>query len=377
MNIRYRVTLIDEERSALKDLIARGRPQVREVKRAQILLAADAGASDEQIAITVGVSKATTYRTKRAFVEEGFESALHDAERPGGRRKLSIKEEALLIATACSAPPEGRARWTLDLLSDALVQLTDHDAISRDTIGRRLAENELKPWQKKMWCVPKINSEYVARMEDVLDLYAAPADASRPTVSFDESPVQLIGEVREPLPAERGHPLRFDNEYVRNGTANLFVMIDVHQPWRHVDVTAHRTSNDFALQMRALVDVHYPEATCIRLVMDNLSTHSAAALYDTFAPDEARRILRRIEFHYVPKHASWLNMVEIEIGVLKGQCLDRRIPDIETLRREIAAWETSRNEAGARICWMFTVERARQKLGRVYRKLESARKIAA
>lgn len=377
MNVRYRVTLSDEERVALRELVARGRPQVRAVKRAQIVLAADAGLSEADIATAIGVSNATIYRTKRCFVEEGLNSALHDAQRPGGSRKLSGKEEALLVATACSTAPEGRSRWTLDLLADAMVRLTDHDAISRDTVGRRLAENELKPWQKKMWCIPKINSEYVARMEDVLDLYAAPADIACPTISFDESPVQLIGEVREPLPPEPSKPLRYDSEYVRNGTANLFVMIDVHRPWRHVEVTARRTNYDFGLQMRALVDVHYPEAECIRVVMDNLSTHSAAALYDTFEPDEARRILRRIEFHYVPKHASWLNMVEIEIGVLKSQCLDRRIPDIEMLRREIAAWEKARNETGDRIRWMFTTERARQKLGRVYRQLEAVRKAAA
>ncbi len=191
----------------------------------------------------VGTSAATIYRTKRDFVEEGLEAALHDALRPGGRRKLSGKEEALLVATACSAPPVGHAYWTLELLAGEMVELTEHEALSRATVGRRLTENDLKPWQKKMWCVPKINSEYVARMEDVLDVYAAPADPMRPTVSFDESPVQLIGEVRAPLPAEPGKPQRYDNEYVRNGTANLFVMVDVHAPWRHVDVTAQRTNS--------------------------------------------------------------------------------------------------------------------------------------
>jgi hypothetical protein len=140
-----------------------------------------------------------------------------------------------------------------------------------------------------------------------------------------------------------------------------------------VKVTERRTKEDFATFVRELVDLHYAEATCVRIVLDNLSTHTAAALYDTFEPAEARRILRRVEFHYVPKHASWLNMVEIEIGVLKQQCLARRIPDVAMVRREIAAWERARNESGARIEWMFTVERARQKLGRVYRQLETTR----
>ena len=377
MNVRYRVTLSDAERATLTALVATGRPKVRAVKRAQLLLAADAGLPEAQIATAVRSSVATIYRIKRRFVEDGLEVALYDAERPGGRRKLSGKEEALLIATACAAPPAGRARWTLDLLAGAMVQRTAHASLGRDTVARRLAENDLKPWQQKMWCVPTLNSEYVARMEDVLDLYAAPADPERPTVSFDESPTQRIGEARVPIAAAPGQPRRYDYEYVRHGTANLFVMIDVHRGGRHVEVTAQRTSRDFAEQMRALVDVHFPAAKSIRLVLDNLSTHTPAALYDTFVPAEARRILRRLEFHDVPKHASWLNMVEIEIGVLKAQCLARRIADVATLRREIAAWETARNAAGTRIRWMFTVDKARAKLGRVYREVEAARAAAA
>ena len=377
MNVRYRVTLSEAERARLEDLVARGRTQVREVKRAQILLAAAASQGEAQIATAIGTSLATIYRTKRCFVEEGLEAALHDAPRPGGGRKLSGKEEALLVATACSAPPEGRARWTLELLADRMVALTGHSSLSDETVRRRLADNELKPWQQKMWCVPAINSEYVARMEDVLDLYAEPADPKRPVLCFDESPTQLIGEVREPQPVAPGTPARVDYEYQRNGTANLFVVLDVHRGWRHVDVTEQRASRQFAHQMKSLVDEHYSDAERIRVVMDNLSTHSAAALYDTFEPAEARRLLRKLEIHYVPKHASWLNMVEIEIGVLKRQCLDRRIADRETLIREIAAWERARNAARARIRWMFTTERAREKLGRVYRPLAKAREEAA
>jgi hypothetical protein len=185
-------------------------------------------------------------------------------------------------------------------------------------------------------------------------------------VCFDESPVQLIGEVRQPIPAEPGQLERYDCEYRRNGTVNVFVCIDVHRPWRKVKVTERRAAEDYAHCMRELVDVHYPEAACIRVVQDNLSTHSAGALYEAFAPAEARRILRRLEFHYTPKHASWLNMVEIEIGVLRGQCLDRRIDDPDWLRREIDAWERQRNAARDRINWMFTTDRARAKMGRAY-----------
>lgn len=164
-------------------------------------------------------------------------------------------------------------------------------------------------------------------MEDILDLYAEPPDPKRPVVCFDETPMQLIGETRMPRPMRPGHPALYDYEYKRNGTANLFLYFDPHRCWRHVEVTDHRASVDFAHRMRDLVDIHYPEADLIRVVLDNLSTHSAAALYATFPAPEARRILRRLEFHYTPKHASWLNMVEIEISVMMEQCLHRRIPD--------------------------------------------------
>ena len=366
MNVRYRVALSQAEREELTAMLSGGRQAARKLKRAQILLAADAGTGDEDIARTLVVSGSTVYRIKRRFVEGNLQRALSEASRPGAGRKLTGKEEALLVATACANPPAGRARWTLELLADAMVKLTDHESLSGETVRRRLAENGLKPWRRDMWCIPKVDGEYVARMEDVLDLYAEAPDPERPVICFDETPVQLIGEVRQPIPAEPGRLQRYDYEYRRNGTVNLFVFLDAHRPWRKVKVTARRTAEDYAQCMRDLVDVHYPEAACIRVVQDNLSTHSAGALYDAFPPAEARRILRRLEFHYTPKHASWLNMVEIEIGVLQRQCLDRRIDDPQSLVREIAAWERQRNATGARIEWMFTINKARTKLGRAY-----------
>ena len=320
------VELSHAERTELRALLSVWQAgQARKLKRAQILLAADAGASDEAIAASVGVGGSTVYRTKRRFVLGNLEAALSEEPRPGADRKLSGKEEALLVATACSNPPKGRARWTLELLADELVRLTRHDDLSRETVRRRLTENELKPWRKDMWCIPQVDGEYVARMEDVLGLCAEPPDPKRPVVCFDESPVRLIGETRQPIPAMPGQFERYDCEYKRNGTANLFILLDVHRSWRRVKVSDSRAAVDFAVCMRELCDLHFPKAERIRVVLDNLSTHSAGALYQAFPPGEARRVLRRLEFHYVPKHASWLNMVEIEIGVLRGQCLDRRI----------------------------------------------------
>src|SRR5262252_1783711 len=230
MNIRYRVELSQTERDELKGLLNGGKHVVRKLKRAQILLAADAGASDEEIARNVGVGGSTVYRTKRRFVLGNLEAALSEEPRPGADRKLSGKEEALLVATACSSPPKGRARWTLELLADELVRLTEHNNISRETVRRRLAENELKPWRKDMWCIPQVDGEFVARMEDVLDLYAQEPDRKRPVVCFDESPTQLIGEVRQPIKAKPGQLEHYDCEYKRNGTANLFIFLDAHRP---------------------------------------------------------------------------------------------------------------------------------------------------
>src|SRR5476651_887156 len=180
MNVRYRVELSQGERGELSAMLSKGKRAARKLKRAQILLAADAGCSDEEIARTVAVSSSTVYRTKRRFVEGNLERALSEDPRPGAERKLTGKEEALLVATACASPPEGRARWTLELLAGAMVNLTDHDSLSGETVRRRLAENGLKPWRKDMWCIPKVDGEYVARMEDVLDLYAEAPDPTRP-----------------------------------------------------------------------------------------------------------------------------------------------------------------------------------------------------
>jgi len=203
-------------------------------------------------------------------------------------------------------------------------------------------------------------------MEDILDLYAEPYDPERPLVCFDEKSIQLIAETRKVLPMEPGQPERFDYEYKRNGTRNLFLFFQPLAGWRHVKVTEHRTKIDFAQCMKDLVEVYFPEAEVTRVVLDNLNTHSPAALYEAFEPAEAKRILNRLEFHYTPKHGSWLNMVEIEIAILEKQCLDRRIAAEDTLRREAAAWEAPRNEQQATVDWRFTTADARVKLKSLY-----------
>lgn len=213
---------------------------------------------------------------------------------------------------------------------------------------------------------PNADGEFVARMEDLLDLYAEPFSASSPVVCMDEASKQLVGEMKPSIPAGRGHAKRVDYEYRRNGTVNLFVFVQPRGGWRMVRVTDHRARTDWALMVREFLDVHFPDAEIVRLVMDNLNTHSLGSLYEAFEPSEARRLAKRLEIHYTPKHASWLNIAENEIGVLSSQCLDRRIEDCEEFRREVAAWERERNEKRVEVNWKFTVEMARVKLRRVY-----------
>jgi DDE superfamily endonuclease len=205
-------------------------------------------------------------------------------------------------------------------------------------------------------------------MEDVLDLYAQTDDPKRPRVCFDERPVQLLGDTKIPTPAKPGQARRVDYEYERLGTCNLFTFLEPNKGWRHIKVTDRRTAIDFAHCMKDLVDIHYPEAELIRITMDNLNTHTPAALYQAFHPEEARRILKKLEFHYTPKHGSWLNMAEIELSVLSRQCLNRRIPNQEVLKSEIAAWSQTRNQEKATVKWRFTNDNARVKLQKLYPK---------
>jgi len=203
-------------------------------------------------------------------------------------------------------------------------------------------------------------------MEDVLDLYAEPLDAMHPQVCFDERPVQLLGDVYVPIPAQPGQKQRIDYEYERHGTANLFVMCQPLAGWRQVKVTAARKKVDFAHCMKGLVDDYFPQAEVIRVVLDNLNIHTPGALYEAFEPAEARRILRKLEFHHTPKHGSWLNMAEIEISILSRQCLKQRIATLDDLKRLTTCWTKRRNDQPVQIKWCFDVSQARTKLARLY-----------
>jgi len=213
---------------------------------------------------------------------------------------------------------------------------------------------------------PQANAEFVCQMEDVLDVYHLPQDPRRPLVCFDETSKQLVKETRVPIPMAPGQTERYDYEYERNGVRNLFLFFAPLQSWRHVKVTDRRTKMDWAQCMKDLVDTHFPNADRIRVVLDNLNTHRPAALYERFPPAEAKRILNRLEFHYTPKHGSWLNMAEIEFSVLSRQCLSRRVPDQAALVQQVAAWQSERNAKDLTVEWQFTTADARVKLKRLY-----------
>jgi transposase len=370
---RYIVTLTADEREMLQTMIRSGTERARKLTRARILLKADDGWQDQAITKALDVGVATVERTRRRFVVEGLEAALK-SRRPKRQysRKLDGEQEARLIALTCSSPPEGHGRWSLRLLADKVVQLKITDSVSHETIRRVLQDNELKPWLKEEWCIPpKANAAFVYHMEDVLDVYTQPADSSHPLVCFDESPEQLVSETRQPLPIKRGQPQRYDYEYRREGVANVFMFFAPLQNWRQVKITGRRTKADWAECMRELVDIHFPDAKSITVVQDQLNTHSPAALYDVFVPAEAKRILDRLEFHWTPKHGSWLNMAEIELSVLNRQCLNRCIPDKAALAQETAAWAAKRNNDDATVNWRFTTVDARIKLKRLYPSIDA------
>ena len=370
---KYIVKLTEVERADLQKLIGQGEASARKLTHARILLKADSGEagpgwSDQAISEALEVGTATVERVRERFVEEGLDASLtRHRPRPSRLRKLDGEQEAHLIALVCSPPEEGQEHWTLQLLANKLVELHIVESIARETIRQVLKKNELKSWLKAQWCIPPTSSaEFVCQMEEVLSVYTRPYDERRPQVCLDEMSRQLISETRVPVPMQPGQPACYDYEYERHGTCNLFVACEPLAGKRYLQVTEHRTKADFARFIRDLVDVYYPTAEKIVLVMDNLNTHTPAALYEVFEPAEARRLVEKLELHYTPKHGSWLNMAEIELSILSRQCLDRRIGSQTELAREVAAWQAKRNGREAGINWRFTTADARIKLKHLY-----------
>ena len=341
----------------------------------------DGGLTDEEVARSLEIASATVERIRRRCVEEGIEAALGRKEQQRRRpKKLDGAAEAHLIALACGEPPEGRARWTLRLLSDRLVECEIVESIHPETVRKTLKKRTQAPvlqrgrlWLKECWCIPpQGNAEFVCAMEDVLEVYQRQFGDNEVLVCLDETSKQQVKETRLPRPPRPGLAVAYDYEYERNGVSNLFMLFAPLEGWRRAGVTDRRTKVDWAHQVKKLVDEDHPDKDRIVLVMDNLNTHHPASLYEAFEPMEARRIAERLEIHHTPKHGSWLNMAEIEIGVLARQCLDRRIPDQEVLRREVDAWQDQRNRDMVRVDWRFTTDDARIKLKSLYPAIQNS-----
>ena len=376
---KYRIRLTTDEQQELNALVSRGRAAAYKQTHARILLMSDesrsdGGMKDADITSALGVGQSTVERIRKRCVEEGVESALNRKKQLRRRQKrLDGEGEARLIAMACGEPPEGRASWTLKLLADQLVECEIVETISTETVRQALKKNELKPWLKQSWCIPPGQSaEFVCAMEDVLEVYQRPYDGNEVLVCMDETSKQQVKETRVPRPAAPGLSAAYDYEYERNGVSSLFMLFAPLDGWRRVEVRERRTKVDWAHVIKKLVDEDYPDRDRIVLVMDNLNTHKLSSLYEAFEPAEARLIAERLEIHYTPKHGSWLNMAEIEIGVLARQCLDRRIANQDILRGEVNAWQNQRNRDVIRVDWRFTTEDARIKLKSLYPSIQKS-----
>ncbi|MFT4155058.1 IS630 family transposase [Parafilimonas sp.] len=379
---KYKVTLTQAERDELLSITKGGTHSSKKIIHALILLNCDEGAfaekiSNEAVAKVLKIGPRTIDRLKKKFVEEGFEVALENRpttrvleNRPTTRvyeRKADGDVEAHLVALSCSKAPEGFARWSLRLLADKMVELNYVEGISYETVRRVPKKNELKPWKVKGWIIPPLkNSDFVAQMEQVLDVYKDAYNEAYPEVCMDESPKQLIKETRVAIEIKSGGERKEDYEYERCGVTNILMANEPLSGKRFVKITDEKKKKDWAEFVKEIADIHYPKATKIRLVMDNYGTHKAAALYETFEPQEAKRIWDRFEFIYTPKHGSWLNMAEIELHVLMGQCLNRRIDDVAVMKSEAAVWQKHRNNKCATINWQFKNEQARIKLKKIY-----------
>lgn len=370
---KYKIKLTDDELKEFKSVIRKNKTSKTIRCRCQIIIDLDEShgkvLTHEQSAKSNGVCLATVTNTVKKYFEGGIDAVTEfkrNVNSDNARRVLDGRAEARIIELACGPVPEGHSRWTIRLLEEKSKIVLD-TPVSREAIRRALKKNKLRPHKNDYWCIPKKDdAEFIACMEDVLDVYELPYNPERPVVCMDEKPYQLLGDARKPLPMRPGDNQKTDSEYVRNGTCSIFAFVEPLGGTHHVSVREQRTAFDWAEEIKYLVDVMYPDAEKVILVMDNLNTHKTASLYKRYPADEARRIIKRLEIHYTPKHGSWLDIAEIELNVMTRQCLSRRIENIAKLRGELAAWEVERNTVAAKVNWQFRTADARVKLSSLY-----------
>lgn len=369
MRKQYKVELSKEERSQLKRMTEQGVEKVRKVKRAHILLLADEGKKDKEIAERAGVTEGTVQRIRKRYASEGLATALEEKARSGRPVGIRAETRAKITALACSKAPEGRSRWTLRLLADKVVELEYIESISHQSVDNILKKNELKPHLKSQWCIGQLTPLFLWQMEHILELYAQPYDPKRPLWCFDERPCQLLGDKLVPIPMKPGKKWRYDHHYERKGVCNILIAFQPHTGQRVVQVRQRRTAKEYAEFMVALKTIHQPEADVLQIVQDNLNTHSPSSFYTILPPAEALAMANLFQMHYTPKNGSWLNMVEIELSAIARQCLDRRIDSMQLLEREVLILVQQRNAKSVTINWQFTPELARIKFNRFYPEL--------
>lgn len=351
----------EQDRVAIRKIVRSGTHPARVICRAYVLNMSQKGLSPAEIADFLEITPRTVLNIRQNYRSGGLEKALYDDPRPGSPPKFDDRVKSTVVALACSNPPEGFDRWTLDLLASATKSFTDIKSISREKVRVILREHDIKPWFQKMWCVADLNETYIERMEDVLDLYTLDHDAKCPVVCLDEKPIQLHDDVRPSSGLNPGELRKVDYEYKRNGTANVFCAVEPKAGTYHLKVTKTRTAKDFAHFLRDL-EKKYSSAEKIRLVMDNLNTHRKKSLIDSFGEESGSALWDRFEVHPTPVHASWLNQAEIAIGMYSRQCLGKtRIPTLDLLELKTERWGQYINKKKVSIKWGFTKEQARKK----------------
>jgi len=374
---KYIVRLTEEERTELLDIVKKFKGTSQKVRRAQILLKADADGpnwTDLKIAEAYGCRTKTVENIRQRLVTEGFKTTLNGKKRlvPPVAKKLDGKQEAQVIALRLGDAPKGFSNWSLRLLAQKVVELEIVESISHECIRQTLKKNGMTSRKIQYWVIPpEEDGEFAAAMEEVLETYAQPYDEKFPVLCMDEQPVQLLKETKAPIAATKNHPRRVDYEYERAGTASIFMFCEPLSGWREVSVRDRRTKVDWAEEMAELLRTRYRDAQKVILVCDNLNTHTRGAFYEAFPADQARELVKRLEFRYTPKHGSWLNVAENELSSMTRQCLEnRKFENIEILREETQAWSDYQNNSQRGVDWQFKIEDARTKLKSLYPKFK-------
>lgn len=346
----------------IKEYLKYEEPRV--IRRCNILNALNLGYGVIEISELLHVHRNTVRNVGLAYSESGLDVALYDEERSGRPIDFDDRERSRIVAMVCTNPPSGAYRWTLDLIvEEAQERKLIDKTISREQVRIILQEHDLKPWQEKMWCIGKLNEEYIRKMEDVLDVYARHYNEKKPVVCVDEKPVALIGDTRDRiLPKKPGDILKKDYEYERNGSVNVFCAVEPKAGKYTNTVTERRCGSDFAKFIKSLAQ-KYSDAEKIILVLDNLATHKENHLIEHYGEEEGKKLWNKFEVHYTPKHGSWLNQAEIAIGMYSRQCLgDDRVGTIENLKLQTSAWNKRANIKKIKINWRFTKSKARKSL---------------